>query len=130
MVRRVMTSFGVDNPEQYRVMQVIALSCVVIFPLCLLRSVSNLRYATILSLFSITYTTIILIVELPMYWSSGKASVEKLELFRLDWSIFSAVGVTFFSFMSQTGFYAATERLTKRDAPHLTKVHTRPEKIS
>lgn len=122
MIRRVLTNFDVKDPESYRVIQIVALSVFVVFPVCLLRSVSNLRYATILSIFSITYTTVILIIELPMYWINGKAKVEKLELFKFDWSIFSAVGITFFSFMSQTSFYAATETLSKRDAPHLTRV--------
>ncbi len=122
MIQRVMKNFGVTDPEQYRNYHIMALSVVVIFPVCLLRDVSNLRYATILSIFSITYTTVILVIELPFYWINEVASMNKLVLFRLDWSFFSAFGITFFAFMSQTGFYAAIERLSKRDPPHLTKV--------
>ena len=122
MVQRVLKNFNVENPEQYKNYHIMGLSLVVIFPACLLRSVSNLRYVTILSMLSITYTTVIIIVELPFYWINGKISMDKLVLFRLNWSFFSAFGITFFAFMSQTGFYAATEKLVKRDEPHLRKV--------
>ena len=122
MIQRVMKNFSVDKTEQYRTYHIILVSIFIVFPVCLLRGVSNLRYATILSMLSISYTTIILIIELPFYWINGKASLSNLVWFRLDWSFFSAFGITFFAFMSQTGFYAAIERLSKRDPPHLTKV--------
>ena len=115
-----MRSFDVDSPEQYRYIHIIALSVVVVFPTCLLRNVAILRYAMILSIASISYTTIVLIIEMPMYWINAKNS-GNLVFFKFDWSFLSAFGITFFAFMSQTSFYSATETLGKRDVPHLTK---------
>lgn len=123
MIQRLMKEFKVTNPEQYKNYHIVGFSVIVIFPICLLRDVSILRYATILSILSIAYTTIIVIIELPFYWINGKASMNDLKLFKLDWSFFNAFGITFFAFMSQTGFYAAIERLTKRDPQHLKKVN-------
>lgn len=115
-------NFNVDNPAQYKIWHVIGLSVVMVFPVCLLRDVSNLRYAAILSILSISYTTIVVLIELPMYWLNGKNDDQKVEYFKFNWGFLSAFGITFFAFMSQTGFYAAIERLTKRDTTHLTKV--------
>jgi len=122
MIQRILKNFDVKGSEDYRSIHIIVLSVAVVFPVCLLRSVSNLRYATILSICSISYTTILLIIELPFYWINGIAKIENIEYFKFDWSFLNAFGITFFAFTSQTGFYAATERLTKRDPAHLTKV--------
>jgi len=122
MIQRVMKNFGVTDTEQYKNWHIIGLSICLVFPVCLLRGVSNLRYATILSIFSISYTTIILIIELPFYWSKGYASLDKIVWYKFNTDFFGAFGITFFAFMSQTGFYAATERLTKRDESHLKTI--------
>eukprot|EP00826_Nyctotherus_ovalis_P035269 TRINITY_DN3016_c0_g1_i2.p1 TRINITY_DN3016_c0_g1~~TRINITY_DN3016_c0_g1_i2.p1 ORF type:complete len:393 (-),score=67.52 TRINITY_DN3016_c0_g1_i2:161-1339(-) len=125
MIQRIMLSAGVTNCINYRTYHVIALSVVVIFPLCLLEGVDNLRYATIVSITSIAYTTLITIIELPFYWVNGKASVDRITYFNLDWSFFSAFGITFFAFMSQTSFYSAIEKLGKRDDTHLRTITKR-----
>jgi len=122
MIQRIMQNAGVEDYDSYRNYHVILLSICVIFPITLLKGVNRLRYATILSITSISYTTIIAIVELPFYWVNGIADIDKLTLFRLDWTFFSAFGITFFAFLSQTGFYSAIEQLTKRDDAHLRTV--------
>ena len=122
MIQRVLKNFEVKGGEDYKNLHIVLLSAIVVFPVCLLKSVSNLRYATILSICSISYTTILLIIELPFYWINGIAKLENIEYFKYDWSFLNAFGITFFAFMSQTGFYAAIEKLTKRDPAHLTKV--------
>eukprot|EP00830_Metopus_es_P018069 TRINITY_DN6165_c0_g1_i2.p1 TRINITY_DN6165_c0_g1~~TRINITY_DN6165_c0_g1_i2.p1 ORF type:complete len:478 (+),score=37.77 TRINITY_DN6165_c0_g1_i2:58-1434(+) len=129
LIQRILKSFEVPNSEDYKVLHTVILSCVVIFPVCLLKSVNNLRYATILSLTSITYTCVVLIVELPMYWSNSKTE-RKITLFNLDWGFFDAFGITFFAFMSQTGFFAATEKLEKRDSSHLNAITVRAVTIN
>ncbi len=108
--------------KEYRTTHIMGLSICIIFPLCLLESLSALRYATLLSLASIAYTSLLVIVELPMYWKNATGRLSKVVYFNLDRDFFSAVGITFFSFVSQTSFYAATEKLLKRDTEHLKKV--------
>lgn len=125
MIQRIMLSAGIDNCKDYRIYHVAILSVFVIFPLSLLSGVSNLRYATILSITSIAYTTIVTIIELPFFWINGKADISKLVYFRLDWSFFSAFGITFFAFMSQTGFYSAVEQLGRRNEGRLRRITNR-----
>jgi amino acid permease len=122
MIQRILLNAGVSNPEKCRTWHIALLSVFIIFPLSLLKGVTKLRYATILSITSIAYTTLITIIELPFFWINSKTSIDKLVVFRVDWSFFSAFGITFFAFMSQTGFYTAIEQLTKRDDAHLRTV--------
>ena len=122
LIQRVMMNFNVANPHNYRVYHIICVSVLIIFPLCTLRDVSKLRYATIISMISIFYTVAVVIIEMPFYWIYGKASASNIKYFVFDWSFLSAFGITFFAYMCQTGFYAATEKIAKRDPPHLFKV--------
>ena len=123
IIQRIMTNFSIEDPEQYRLYHIIAVSAIVIFPFCLLRDISNFRYVIILSIFAITYTTIIVIIELPFFWKNGIASLNNLTWFKLDWTFFSAFGITFFSFMCQPNFYSSTQNLTNKDEARFNKVY-------
>jgi len=130
LVQRILKNFGGTDTENLRTYHIIALSVFIVFPVCLLKSVSMLRYATILSIFSISYMTIIILIELPYYWSKGLVSFNDIVWVKLNPSFFSAFGITFFSFASQTSFYAANESLVKRDERHLNKITRRAVSIN
>jgi amino acid permease len=76
---------------------------------------------TLFSIVVILFTILLLIYELPLYMTR-EVPRGKLQLFNLDWNIFSAFGITFFAYNCQSGFYVAIEKLTKRDIGHKTSV--------
>lgn len=121
MVQAVLRGFGCTNPEELRLYHIIGTSIIVIFPICLLWSINTLRYATLLSIGAVIYTSILLIVELPFYWDSEKAEKE-IKYFYFSPEIFGAFGITFFAFYCQVGFFPAIENLEKYDTLHINKL--------
>lgn len=114
----------IDNPKDIRIYQIVFTSVFIVFPLCLMKTVNSLRYPALLTIFAIVYTAVLLIVELPFYW--GRKDLQgELVLFKIDWGIFNAFGITFWSFTAQTSFYSSFEELTKdkKDTPHKYKVY-------
>ena len=112
-------ALGVESPEDYRTYHILGIA-VLVFPICLLKSVSALRYATFVSIGAIAYTAVVLVIEMPYFWGTEEAG--KLEYFKLNWDFFSAFGIVFFAFTCQPGFYASLDKLKKRDEDHKTKV--------
>lgn len=117
MIKGGLTLLDVSDVRSYRTYHIIAIS-IVVFPICLLRSVNSLRYATFVSIGAIFYTAVLLVIEMPFFWD-GKG---KLEFFKIGWDFFSAFGITFFAFTCQPGFYSALDKLSKRDESHKVKV--------
>ena len=123
MFQGILKDFGVEYPEQYRWMHILIASIVIIFTICLLRSVNSLRYATLISIGAVLYTCLVLFLELYFYW--GKYSPEeKIVWFNFDdiKGILTSFGLTFFAFYCQVGFFPALENLFKLDPPHIKKV--------
>ena len=122
IIQRIMINFEVENPDKYRLYHIMGVSIFAIFPLCLIRDVTNFRYIVVLSLFSLAYTTIITVIELPFFWKNNIASFDNMTWFKLDWSFFTAFGITFFCYMSQPNFYGAVEKLNHRDPVNIKRV--------
>ena len=116
MIQGILLNAGLKNYENYKFIHIIVVS-VIIFPLCLLKTVNFLRSVTMFSIVSLLFTLLLLIYELPLFMTRDVPR-GKLELFNVDWSIFNAFGITFFAYNCQSGFYVAIERLTKRDIGH------------
>lgn len=121
MFQGLLTDFKVTEPEKYKVWHVGGISLFIIFPVCLLRSVNKLRYGTLISIGAIAYSSIVLFVELFLYWDSEKISRE-IEYFRFDANFFSAFGITFFAFYCQVSFFPSLENVSKLDEPHIKRV--------
>ena len=121
LIQGALKAMGVEEEvaRNYRLYHIIGVS-ILTYPLCLLRSVNSLRYATFVSIGAIAYTAIILVIQVPFFW--GTPMQGDLELFKLDWNFFNAFGITFFAFTCQAGFYAALDKLEKRDEVHMKKV--------
>ncbi len=121
MIQGVMKSFDVTNYESYKPYHIMAVSAVIVFPVCLLRSINSLRYATLISIGAILYTCLVLFGEMFLYWDTEKAKKE-LVWVKFDSDFFSAFGITFFAFYCQVSFFPAIENLLKLDQPHIKKV--------
>jgi amino acid permease len=123
MIQGVLQSADFDDDERayYKPYHIVATSAVIVFPVCLLRSVDSFRYATLLSIGAIVYTSLILIIELPFYLTDDKTIIN-IQYFIFDLNFFKAFGLTFFAFYCQIGFFPAIENLVKLDLKHIKKV--------
>lgn len=121
LIQAAMGFLEVADRSQYRVYHIIGVS-ILVFPLCLLESVSKMRYATFITLGAIGYTTILLVIQAFTPAVQDLYKDAKLEYFKLDWGIFNAFGITFFAYTCQPGFYSAIDKLKKRDEKHKTKI--------
>jgi len=90
------------NDIAFRALINIPVALVVLLPLSLLRSISALSFASVLSLLALTYTGIVMFVELPFYHRiySEKPGVTAVPL-KIDWNIFTACAMTFFAYTCQ-----------------------------
>jgi amino acid permease len=57
----------------YRAMQAIPTAVIVIFPLSMIKDMSGFRHISIVSIFALVYTGIVLICELPEYIKAYKS---------------------------------------------------------
>jgi len=121
MTQGILRDFDVHNYADYKNYHIMATAAFIVFPVCMLKNVNSLRYATLISIGAVLYTCLVLFVELYFYWDTETAKKE-IVLFRFDSNFFSAFGITFFAFYCQVGFFPALENLLKFDKIHIKKV--------
>ncbi len=124
MIQGVMKDFGVMDYASYKPYHIMVVSALIIFPVCMVRSVNSFRYATLISIGAVLYTCMVLLAELFFYWDTEKAR-QQIVWFKFDANFFSAFGITFFAFYCQVGFFPALENLLKLDKNHIKKVSFR-----
>ena len=79
------------------VYQAVPTAFLVFYPLSIKRDMSAFRYVSLCSLFALLYTGVVLIVELPSYYSHfSKISTIKAAYF--DLNLFTGAAMTFFSY--------------------------------
>ena len=87
---------------EFRALVGLPYAFLIFFPLSILRDMSAFRYAAMLSLLSLTYTGIVLTVELPFY---HKEYIQKDNVqypaFCFDWNFPVACSMVFFAFTCQ-----------------------------
>jgi amino acid permease len=121
LIQGIMENLEVPGAQNYRLFHILLVSAFIVFPLCLFRSVDAFRYISLISILGIFYTALLLIIELPFFYMNPELQ-GKLELFKLNWGFFNAFGITFFAFTCQPGFFAAIEKLKKKDYEHKSKI--------
>ena len=93
MIQYVLVSFGVpeETTEKLYVRALInyPIAAVILFPLSLKRDMSDLQFAGVMSMLSLTYTLLVILIEAPFYHKEYlKMPDVYVEPFILDWNIF------------------------------------------
>lgn len=100
----VLVQFGVnkESAESTFVACSFAIPCAVflLYPLSIMREMSALRYTSLFSLIALCYTGVVLILEMPAYYSYFKTIAESKPVY-LDWNLFPGCAMVFFSFSCQ-----------------------------
>jgi len=86
-------------PTIFKIVETIITGFGILFPLSLVRSFGGLRYFSIVSLVSLFFSLIVLLVELPFYIKYYWPTIEaRVVLANWDLNIFNGAGVVFFAF--------------------------------
>lgn len=99
-------TFGLDidyiETMKFRAMVNFPMAICFLIPISLLRDITSLAFASMLSLLSLTYTCILMYVELPFYSKEYHAKPNFNEkAFFIDWNFFTAASMCFFAFTCQ-----------------------------
>ena len=107
------------------------------FPLSLLRNLSSLRYASLVSVLAILYVTVAIFIE-SVHCSESfdnpakchlnnwtKANFDSIDLFIIDENVFKSLTLTFFAYTAHTNIFPVFDELSNRNIRRMTKVFKR-----
>ena len=106
---------------EFRCLVNIPFSVAVLFPLSVQRDMSSLRYAGVASVAAMTYTLIVLCVEMPWYYQMNKDSAT-IHMVKIDANIFSSFSITFFAFNCQMSLLPIYSELVAPSYRRIKKV--------
>ena len=99
----------------------IPLAALILFPLSSLRDMSSLRYAGLASVAALTYTLVVLVVELPWYYKENE-STATIHMIKLDGNFLSGLAITFFAFTCQFSLLPIYSELVNPNYRRIKKV--------
>ena len=95
----------------------------ILFPLSIQRDMSSLRYAGVASVAALSYTLLVLGIEMPFYYSENIVKEEtQVHAFILDLNIFSSMSIVFFAFTCQMNLLPIYSELVNPDYRRIKKV--------
>ena len=126
----ICTSFGADEnfieSVEFRMIINIPFAAAILFPLSVQRDMSSLRYAGVASVGALTYTLLVLVVEVPWYYKENKDKPETVvHMFKIDWNILSSMSIVFFAFTCQMSLLPIYSELVNPDYRRIKKVVNR-----
>ena len=86
-----------------------------------MRDISSLSYASLLSIITIAYTTLVIVIEMPFYFNQNYSS-KNMKWFIINWDTLDAFAMTFLAYANQTTFFSIYEELSSSSAPRMKKV--------
>lgn len=90
---------------QFRALVSVPLNVCVILPLTLKRDLSSLAFVSMLTVVALTYTAVVLLVEMPQYHHEYYSSEAAIAAVTLDANLFQACSVTFFAYSCQFALF-------------------------
>ena len=99
----------------------------VLFPLSLIRDMSGFRHISVVSIFALIYTGIVLFVELPSYakYASEHRAEYKIEYAWFDWNFFTGASITFFAYTCQVQLLPIYSELINPNEKRIKKIISR-----
>ena len=135
MIARFLQKCGIhDDPHddffqgwQYRAMECGPIALFILFPLSLIRDMSGFRHISVVSIFALIYTGIVLFVELPGYahYASEHPDQFKVEYAWFDWNFFTGASITFFAYTCQVQLLPIYSELVNPNEKRIKKIISR-----
>jgi amino acid permease len=107
-------------------MQAAPTAVLVLFPLSLIRDMSGFRHISVVSIFALIYTGIVLLSELPEYINAYKSSpLVQVEYACIDWNFFTGASITFFAYTCHVQLLPIYSELVNPNERRIKKVVSR-----
>jgi amino acid permease len=111
---------------QYRAMQAIPTAMIVLFPLSMIKDMSGFRHISVVSIFALIYTGIVLICELPEYIKAYRSLPDvEIELACFDWNFFTGASITFFAYNCHVQILPIFSELVNPNERRIKKIAAR-----
>lgn len=111
------------DPDLERIIVMVAVNILIMIPLGLLRTLTALRFASLLSAMTLIYISILIISEFPFY--AKDHSYDNIEYFKLDLSILPSFNICLYSFTCHTNVAQIYDELNNRNLKRMGKVARR-----
>jgi len=108
---------------EFRLLVNVPIAGVILLPLSLKRDMSALAFAGVLSVASLTYTLLVLVVETPFYWREYRnAPTTELKSFELDWNFLTSFSLVVFAYTCQMSLMPVYSELVKPNYQRISKI--------
>ena len=102
------------------------IAAVILLPLSLKRDMSSLAFAGVLSVASVFYAALVLVVEMPFYWNEYRyAPGTELRAAVFDANILTSFSLVFFAYTCQMSLMPVYSELVRPDYRRIKKIVTR-----
>jgi amino acid permease len=119
-------NFAFFDTWQYRAMQAIPTAVIILFPLSMIKDMSGFRHISVVSIFALIYTGIVLFCELPEYIKAYRADPDvDIELACFDWNFFTGASITFFAYNCHVQLLPIYSELVNPNEKRIKKVVAR-----
>lgn len=129
LIGRFLLKCGVGDEDffggwKYRAMQCAPVAGLILLPLSLIKDMSGFRHISVVSIFALIYTGLVLIVELPQYIQHNYSSAH-IVLAWFDWNFFNGASITFFAYTCQVQLLPIYSELVNPNEKRIKKVIAR-----
>ena len=100
---------------------IIIVLALIAYPVCIMKKIDALKYAALLSIITLSYLALVILIETPFYLNQNYSS-DKFNLFRFDMNLFDSFALTFFSFGNTSTFYSIYQELNNPISRRIKKV--------
>jgi len=105
--------------------QVASAAILICFPLCLPRELNKLRYASLLSIVTIMYTILVVLIEFPFYMKQNLFDIEEpmvIKWAKMDTEFFVAASMTFLAYTCQQNVFTVYSEMERPSERRIKKV--------
>jgi amino acid permease len=121
-VPQVFKSLDIEfDKDMLRYIIMISSNLLIITPLALKKTLTSLRFMSIISMLTIIYIALLIIIEFP-YYAKDNVYENNIEWFRFDLSIISSLNVCFYSFSCHINVAQVYDELNNRNLRRMSKV--------
>jgi len=111
------------NSFEFRLCVNVPIAAVILLPLSLKRDMSSLAFAGVLSVVSLFYTMLVLVVECPFYFKEYRHSpTTELRAFVFDANILTSFSLVFFAYTCQMSLMPVYSELVRPNYGRIKKI--------
>ena len=123
-VPSIFSSLNINlDPSLERYIVMIITNIVLMMPLSLMRTLTSLRFISILSALTLVYITLLIIIEFPFYISHN--SYDNLKYFHFDLGMLPSYNICLYAFTCHTNVAQIYDELNNRNLRRMGKVASR-----